>query len=388
MNGSERVRIPWKQRWRRFRHGTLPVLGFVVAAAATFYLWRNQGAMPQTIGEVESLRVDVTATSDGTLAPLSERPWALFEEVESNQVVARIDDTPIRAQLATLTEDLVRLQKELTAATDRLTVSEADRSRSHLSDGTRLQLEIERARLVVLERRIQVETDGLELERRNMRVSSLEPLFAKKLVSELEIKSERMLRDEVAKRLAANTKLLGEAGTQQKGAEHRLAQFPGLLAADTAKELAPIATAVRVQESRIREIEAAIGRLAMRAPIRGMICAIHRWPGANVRAGDPVLTIAAESGRYIVSYVRQEQRIRPTLGMAVEIRMRAPVGRVVQTKVERVGPQVEPIPLHQCRDPKVQEWGLPVRISMPRELTARPGELLEVTFKQHRSQRG
>ncbi len=53
------------------------------------------------------------------------------------------------------------------------------------------------------------------------------------------------------------------------------------------------------------------------------------------------------------------------------------------SKVELVGPQVEAIPEHLCRDPKMPEWGVPVRITIPKGFSGRPGELFEVTFKTH-----
>jgi multidrug resistance efflux pump len=384
MSGAGRIPIPWKHRWRRFRYGMLPLVGMVACAAATLYLWGQQGLVPQTIGEVEALRVDVTAATDGALVPLAGGQWSLYDEVEFNQVVAQLDDAPVRAQLATLTEELARLRKELEAAAAKLAVSEADRARDHQADVARLQVEAEQRRLAVLDRRIQVETDTLELGRLNARVSCLTPLFAKKLIAELEIKNEKALRDEAAKRLAANTKSLGEAETQLRVAEQRVRLHPPALAADSTKELAPIAAAAAVQQARIREVELSATRLAIRAPIRGVICAVLRRPGETVRAGDPILTLAADSGRYIVSYVRQEHRFTPHIGMPVEVRaLQTPISPPLVASVERIGPQLEAIPQHQCRDPRIPEWGLPVRIALPRGCLSRPGELLEVTFKPH-----
>jgi multidrug resistance efflux pump len=350
-------------------------------AAATLYLWGQQGVLPETIGEVEAVRVDVTASVDGALVPLAGGQWSLFDEVEFNQVVAQLDDSPIRAQLATLTAEHARLQKELDAESAKLETAEADRADRHLVDSARLRVEAEDRRLAVLDRRIQVESDTLELERLNIRINSLTPLFAKKLVAELEMKNERILRDQVAKRLASSTKAQGEAETALRAAELRVKECKQFVPAQVTRELAPLAAAVAVQQATIREIEAGIGKLAIRAPIRGVVCAVSRRPGESVRAGDPILTLAANSGRYIVSYVRQQQRIHPTVGMPVNVRVLAPVSRSLTTVVERVGPQMELIPQHQCRDPRVPEWGLPVRIALPHGCPTRPGELLEVSFR-------
>jgi multidrug resistance efflux pump len=379
--GEGRIPIPWRYRWRRFRHGLLPWIGFATFAALTLWLWGRQESSPYAIGEVEVVRVEVTAGATGVLAALPKGPWALFDLVEHNQVIAQFDDQPIRAQLATAGQELQRLGDEIEAVKAKLATSESDRVRSRLTEVLRLQVEADLRRAAMLEQRLLVEADRLELQRRNARLQSFQPLYDKQMVSELELNTERMLRDEVAERLEEHTAARDEAESQLAQAERRLREFPALQPADQTKELAPIETAVKVQQARIRELEIAIGSLTIRAPFRGTICAIHHWPGENVKAGDPIVALAAEQGRYIVSYLRQDQRIAPHEGMMVDVRGRGPVSRSATAQVERVGPQIEPIPLHQCRDPKTPEWGLPVRIALPPGFIGRPGELVEITFR-------
>ena len=381
MNGTQYIPIPWKQRWRRFRFEILPTLGLLAFGALTVWLWSNSGGMPHTIGEVEAIRVEITSPLDGILAQPAGGPWALFERVEPNQLVAQLDDRPIRAQLATLTEELGRLRKELDAAVEKIAVTESDRVRAHWTETIRLSVELEQRRIALLDRQVLVAVDRLEAERTNTRLECLKPLYAKKMVSELEINDAKMLREEAAKRLAENLKLLSECETQTKDAEARQQKIPDFRRTDVPKELAPITAAADVQQAKIRELEVQIARMTIRAPIGGLICCVHHWPGEAVHAADPILTLAAEQGRYIVSYIRQEQRIEPKVGMAVDVRVRAPLSTPYSTVVERIGPQIEAIPAHQCRDPKIPEWGLPVRITVPVELAIRPGQLLDVTFK-------
>ena len=381
MNGNGRIPTPWKQYWRRFRYATLPKVGFFVFCMAAFWFWGRQGTLPNAIGEVEALQVQVTSAAEGLLMPLAQGQWTLFDMVEPNQVLAQLDDRPARAKLATLTEELGRIHKELDAVADKLAVSESDRARMALVDTIRLRWELEQRSLVVLERQVQVEIDKLELQRLAMRVECLTPLYQKKMVSELEMNEAKMLRDEAARRLAETTKVAGEAVGQQKAAEQRLAKFPELRLANAPVELAPVAAAREVQQARIHEVDVEISLLTIRAPIRGTICAIHCWPGQHLRPGDPVVTLAANHGRFIVSYVRQWQHLDLQPGMEVNVRLRAPMPHPTASVVERVGPQIEPIPVHQCRDPKMPEWGIPVRIALPAEFPAHPGELIDVTFK-------
>jgi multidrug resistance efflux pump len=381
VNGMERISTPWRTWWQRFRYTTLPLLGLVAFTVLTFLLWTQQGEMPHAIGEVEVVRVDVSSPLGGILMPLPQGLWSLYETVEANQVLAQLDDRPLQAQMVTLVQELARLRKELDALAAKLAVSEADRGLTYMDDSVRLQVQLQQRNIVVLEWLAKVAVNRLEAQRRTVYYDCLKPLYDKKIISELELNNARMLRDEALARLAENTKVLGEAETQNKMAGARLAQLPKFLPANVPAELAPIAAAAEVQQAKIRELEVEISRMTIRAPIRGMIVAIHHWPQSAVRADEPIVTLAAEKGRYLVSFLRQEQHVDPKVGMDVDVRKRAAISPTVRSVIERVGPQVEPIPMHLCRDPKYPEWGLPVRITLPKNFTGRPGELFEVTFK-------
>ena len=375
------IPVPWRQRWRLFRSRTLPGLGFIGIVALTAWMWGRQSPFLAGTGTVEAVRVDVAAASSGRLATLPGSSWRLFETVDANQVLAQLDDQAVRAALAVCQQELEHLKKELEAQDANLAITEADRARSHQTETIRLRVELERARLATLGYRAQVEADQLELQRRNVRLEYLQPLYAKKAVADLEMNDERMQQQAAAQRLEEDRKTLREAETGEREAAARLQRFPAIRLADAEKTLAPIAAEIEVQQARLRELQTQLDQLTIRAPIRGMICAIYHWPGSNVRAGDPIMTLADEHGRYIVSYVRQEQRVAPQVGMAVAVRKRAAASLPVNSVVECVGAQVEPIPVQHCRDPKTPEWGLPMRIAMPRGFAAAPGELLEVSFQ-------
>jgi multidrug resistance efflux pump len=381
MRAAETISVPWTLRWKRFRYGPLPALTFIGCLAAVLWLWDRQGKTSRNVGEIEAVRVNVAAGIAGTLAPLGQGPWTLFDHVEEKQIVARLDDRPVQARLDTARGELLRLRKEIDAETAKLAISEPDRARVYSAEAARLQCDVEQRRLAVLDRQIQLELARLELQRLDTKLECMKPLYAKKMVSELEMTDARLLRDEAARRVEEYKKSLKEAQNQQQDAASRLSKYPALQLAEVAKILAPIVAAIDVQQSRIREVQVEIDRLVILAPIRGTICAIFHWPGENVQAGDPIVTIAAAEARYIVSYVHQDQRLRPTVGMDVDVRLRMPAARPVASRVERVGPQAEAIPLHQCRDPKVPEWGLPVRIALPPDFPAKPGELIDIDFK-------
>lgn len=133
---------------------------------------------------------------------------------------------------------------------------------------------------------------------------------------------------------------------------------------------------------RFAEVQQQIDGLQIRAPFAGQVAAIHAWPGQRLRIGNPVMTLASESRRYIVCYLRSDQALRPQAGDEVRVRRRSSTSIAADARVEHVGPQFEPIPPQQLRDPRIAEWGVPIRISVSQNLQPRPGELVELVFNR------
>jgi multidrug resistance efflux pump len=382
------IPIPLSTRVRRFRYTVLPVLSFALCMLATLWIWRSQTQRAQTLGEVEAVRIDVAAASDGTLKALPQPHWTLFDRVEAKQVIARIDERPVQAQMNTLRADLKRLFSEVTAAEERFSFEQIERRQDHQRELHRLAWQIQRHRLDLLDRKALIETDRVELMRLEERLSYLNQLQGKEMVSELDLVDAKLQRDTILKRVEENEKAWAEAEQQRKWAIERMKEYEAARSADVQKLIAPFEAAIAVQEARLDELRVQIDALQVCAPFSGTIAMIHAWPGQNVRMGDPIVTLAADHGRYIVSYVRQAQRLRPTVGTPVDIRPRLPGAKPVTAVVGRVGPQMELIPPHQRRDPAVLEWGLPVRIDLPAGLAVKPGELVDVRFKQGKGDAG
>jgi multidrug resistance efflux pump len=358
----------------------LPVLVFVGAAGLTVWLWGQHVGLPNAVGEVSAVRVDAVCPLDGTLVQRPDKPLELFDRVQADEVVARLDDGPARATLATLQADLGRLAKELQATDARERLQQEVRENGDLLETRRLAVDLERLRLAIVDRQALLSTDQIEAARFQELADATRILYEKGLESRLMLVDIEMKRDVARQRLASNRTALAEAEAQREACLARQGQFSGPEPADLALLLAPFRAALQTQEARIREVQLRIQALDVRSPLAGTVAAIYRYPGQHVRVGEPILTIAAIGSQYIVSYVREEQRIRPAVGMEVTVQGRAIPRQSVLSRVERIGPQVEPIPPHQLRDPKILEWGLPVRITMPTGLALRPGELVDVAY--------
>lgn len=383
------IPIPLSRRLQRLRYTLLPIASFCGCVFLTGLLWQRQGQLPNGVGEVEAVRVDVAAGADGILTTLPRGQWALFDRVEANELLAKLDDRPVRAEMATLEAELARLRSALDAAAEQIELDESDREHDHRREAQRMAWQKEQLRLDVLDRRAALETDRIDEMRLNAQLAYLEPLRSQDAVSIMEITELRMQRDEVHKRIEENEHCLAEAQSQLERNTTASETYSPMRTARTATLLEPLRAELSVGERRMDELQVRIDGLEIRAPISGTVCAIHCWPGQTLRAGDPVITMAAEHGRYIVSYVRQEQRVSPEVGMPVWIRVHGNGNRMVRTVVERVGPQVEPVPPHQQRDPKVLEWGQPICIQSPEGVELRPGELVDLRFDVwHRTNSG
>ncbi|MDX1965243.1 MAG: HlyD family efflux transporter periplasmic adaptor subunit [Pirellulales bacterium] len=379
MPTSRRIPTPFWLRLRRWRTSVGPLLTFLVTMTGTFYLWSRQAVIPPAMGEALSVRLDVVAAAEGQLTNF-RGPWKLFDTVTANQVIARIDDRPVLAKLETLQKQLAMLRSKLRAEQAAWLIAENDRHDRRELELQRLQWEVDASRLEAIYQKVELEGAKIELQRRTERLSMLEPLVPTGAVTRLQYSEEKLLHDRLAAQLKERQVAQEQAQIAQTRATERLQNLSKLDAADMAAALEPLHAEIAVQESLMAELQFLVAGLEIRAPMSGVIAVIHRWPGQHVRMGDPLITIANAHSEAVISYLRPENQDLPAAGDTVSLRPRRPGTSAIPAIVEHVGPQVELVPEHQRRDPKLMEWGLPVRIALPADARVIPGELLDVLF--------
>lgn len=381
MASPRTIPTPIKYRWQRFRYRFAPVIGFVVCLAGVVVLWHREGRRGNSVGEVETVRVEVSSGSAGTLTALPRGNWTLFDVVELGDIIARLDDKRARASLATLDTQLTQIRAQLEATKSEIHFEYSIRAEERKVERSRAAITATGRFLEVIEHQRQVAVDKVEKQRIETDLSFFTKLVDRSVVSEQKYQSVLGELKVINKRIEAGKAAAISAYKEQKIAEKRLAEFPTEMAmADEERLLGPILGQLEVQRSRINELNLEIDGLAVRAPISGVISMIHFWPGQSIQPGQAIVTIAADHGRYIVGYVRQAQRIRPEVGMRVDIRGKIHGSVLEVSEIERVGPQVEPVPEHQLMDPGRPEWGWPVRITLPPQSNYSPGELVDITY--------
>ena len=136
------------------------------------------------------------------------------------------------------------------------------------------------------------------------------------------------------------------------------------------------------KEQDLAELDARLDGLQLRAPISGTVTQVHLRPGQAVQPGATILEISSDTGAAVVAYLRPEQQqVQPAKGMPVDVRLHRRPVQTFRGQVETVGGQVESIPARQLRDPRVPEWGLPVRVSIPPGVDLKPGEVVTLDFR-------
>jgi multidrug resistance efflux pump len=313
---NQSISTPLPLLLRRVRYQIVPVLTLVVSAALAGWLWVRRGASTVAMGEANAIRVNVNCKSDGVLAELP-RKLQLFEYVKAGEVLARLDNSMLDAQISKLQSEIDQMRVELETLSQPPPKSKAPAT--------------------------QPGGPAHGQARPAGPAGQTSPLVA----------------------LVPPT---AAEGTDESDT--------GVYVPRTQ---ASLRIAMATREAKIRELEQKILNHDIKSPIAGIIVEIHRVPGQAVMAGHTIVTIAADKPDFIVSYIRFPQQIQPTPGMVVDIRRRTDAA-VIRTRVDSVGPQLEPVPARQLQDHRTPEWGVPVHIVIPPGANLRPGEIVDLFF--------
>ena len=373
-----RIPIPWSQRWKRIRYQSLPIVIFTFSVIATGWLWTRFVGQPNVVGEVFAMRADAISRGDGILVDVPGTQLEVMHQVSRGDVIARIDPRMLLAQLTSLKGDLAAVEAKLDETTEATRFDQLDREVRHDYEARALATDIEQSRVTRLTLQAAIAADKIELQGLDQVLKLTEDGVEKKALTRLALVTAKKDRDIVAQRITGAERTLVQTRDQLVRALARQKQHSVLPKPDLDKLLAPIQAEITAKQALVDQIELQIAALEVKAPLDGTIVAVLRRPGQAVKIGDPIMTIAGNEGKFIVSYIRQSRNLRPEPNMAVFIRPRRIPRQAVVSEIEEVGSQFEAVPPHQLRAQTIMEWGMPVRIRIPEGLDLRPGELVDV----------
>jgi multidrug resistance efflux pump len=379
MAKRKRISIPVTQRIQRARQRWLPFFVFLAAAYATGFLWTRQPGRNDATGTVEANRYELIAPAAGILTSHGKR-YELHSHVSEGVVLARLDDMAPKAELEVLAAQIKQLHQQIIATQTQLKLDEKIRENDRVLEARRFALNIESLRLDILDRKTELETDRIDLLRREEQLALVKRLFQNKADTEFNYLTTKLRRDVAAQRVKYNGESLIEAQKQFNAASKRSAELPTPPPADAHTIVGPIRASIDVIDKQVAVLQIQVKGLEVKSPVSGVIVAVNRLPGQAVQPGDSIFTIADPTARRIITYIRPDQRIHPTVGMPVIVRRRGDKASPAKVAVTHVGPQVEQIPLQQQRDPRIPEWGLPVTLAIPNKLELKPGEPVDLMF--------
>lgn len=377
MDNLPRIRTPWKQQWRRVRYQLVPVVTLALSIVAVGWLWNQHVGIQMGLGEVDADSRMILCPTDGMLT--ATYAMKLYDPVAQDQPVAQLDATQANQSLKVLEAELKRMKAEIPAKIEALRDLHGTRQEERATEERRLASKVYDLKVSILEVQAKISRNNLELNRLDGEIESIKKSNGQGLA---EVQHQRNMLAEKAK---GEESLLAASRTQLADTLKRIEAYKTFEMGDVNKQIAPFEAAIEAQEKKIAELQQHIASLEIRSPFRGRVVAIHRHPGQLIRAGEPLMTIADEHGGHIKCYIRQDQRIAPEVGMRVEVRPRMPGSKAAESVIEIIGPQLEQVPHHLLHDPRSPEWGLPVHIVMPPQMNLRPGELVDLLFKQDKT---
>lgn len=374
------IPVPLGRRLRRAVERFGPPVTTTIAAIAVVWLWQSHEPLGGLPGEVTSTSWELSSAADGRLVTSGTVPLQLLEAVQEGQVIARLDDGLLQAELGVLRAHIDVTRAEVTAAIASARFErEADRRGQAITE-QRLSVDIQSLRLDVLDRRAEVETLRIALERDREQEDRLRDLVGRGAETPNALRLAELAVRQRETALREQEQALTEARRELRAAERRLAAIEAMPDDGVEDLIAPIRARIAVHEAELDVLARRREHLEVRAPAFGHISAIYRRPGEYVAAGEPIVRIASGDREHVIAWIPEAYPRRPEPGDTARIRPLPVHDRTWPTQVIAVGPRVEPLPEHQRRDPTIPEWGIPVRLALPDGLPARAGERLDVRF--------
>ena len=366
----------------------LPVVVWLVVVVCVIGLLYHRSRRFEVLGFAQGQVFEVSATCTGRLKKV---PVGLFEKVEQGQIVAVLDTIldnehprdELQARLATILAEIGHLTAQLVPTQEGLLAQAANLETNRVGDMRRFSVDVESARLQILQLKTLIATDQITLENLAVDVKIAEKLLEEEAIAPYELQKTQVQYNTLAKKVEENGLLLEQAKSDLELARQRRDEFvrrqlqhPSV---DGALEV--VRKAIMVQERLMDEVSVQLVALKMRealelkTPLGGVVSQIQRWPGEVVDVNDPILTIAQLQATEVVAYTGEERIDQIREGMAVELVKNS--GRTQQSarsQVISIGPAVVQKPVQLWRNPNIPERGRPFVVKVPPQMKLIIGE--------------
>ncbi len=374
-----RVPIPISQRLLHWRVKFLPIVVWLGAIAAALAIAdRQRRAHAPLSGIVEIREAAVAPHFDGQLVSLEVD---LFDAVEQDAVIGRMNEDLLAAELETARAELDRRRAELQTRREEIRWEDLRRQGQEVLELGRLALEQEEARLDVLDRQAELQTARVQLEGQTVVLGRLTELLEEDVIDQAAYDEAYYAREATEVRIQeAEVSLRSAREMYEEASARRAAQeeAAGRYAREVMEWITPLEQALAVQEAFLGELASRRELLTLRAPISGKITSVEVRAGQTVMAGTPVVSIAEDRADRVIAFVDESHLGRVEAATEVELRTRRRPPQTHRTTISRLGGKVEEMPEQLRRNPLLPQWGFPVLIEDIPPGSLHPGEVVDI----------
>jgi multidrug resistance efflux pump len=369
----KRVRVPIKQRLEGAFRIPFTLLFWATAGFGALTLHQTRPIPHDFIGIVRSPEVSVASAIDGRIETL---PIALYQFVETGEVVATLDPTQLQSGIASARTELVRLRSELGAERARLENAELTAGFDRAMELRRYLGDEAEARIDGLQVQGEIASKVIREQRLSVRLERLSSLAESGLMPAAEIEELELQLARTTVEIASEKELLAASKEELKNAQQRTAFYRESLP-DSPKHdpiLRPLELALDVQEAQIDELLISARELVVRAPVDGHVASLTGHRGRVVAVGDALLTLIPDGVLEVEVFLPEEKLGALSVDDTVLLSSTLNPRLSAESLVVRIAPDVRALPERLWLDPQVPQFGRVALVRGAPALGLSPGQ--------------
>ncbi|MHC5118456.1 MAG: HlyD family secretion protein [Planctomycetota bacterium] len=350
----------------------LPPFVWFAAIGGIAVLVLHQSERVELQGIAYSYEQTINSVETGYIRSI---PVSLYQTVKKGETLAVIkentvarqeyEDASLQAQRATAEAELEQLKAQLRAAEDRFVADQHEHEIDVLSMERRMAVDLEQARLEILQIRSSLEPDRLSLKDLEVEIEIVKELVQQNAAEAYELQKVQTSHAVLEEQVMRSEQLLAQAEADYEAARLRKDEFEQKVPVrpQTAdRELAPIRQAILVQEKRIEELIAQRDIIVLVAPFDGVVNTINYKAGQTVVRGDSIMTVVKPEPEYVMAWATQKDIGRFDVNLRVKVISQSAPHQSFESQVSHMGASLELIPERLWKIPTTPEWGRSIKI--------------------------
>ncbi|WP_026735929.1 HlyD family secretion protein [Fischerella sp. PCC 9605] len=334
-------------------------------------------------GRIEGYETDVSAKIGGQIAQVTVREGDI---VKPGQILVRIDDADLQAQLRGAKARVSAAQERLVRARQQLPILQAQLEQANLT--TQQAKQKSQGRVTEAKNALAAARAELVEAQADLKLAQIEQQRSTDLYAQGVIAMQQRDRDDAkaetaAARVAAARQLVQSAQGRLTQAQATLRNTPIRAAAalQIQKQIAQAKTDVGVAQQEVRnaqaaqaEIQAKLNYLVVKSPMNGDVITRSVEPGEVLAAGTPLLTLLDLNSLYLRGFIPEGQIGQVKLGRPAQVYLDSFPNQPLEATVTRVDPKASFTPenIYFQKDRVTQVFGVELKLKNPQGL-AKPG---------------